>query len=81
MRRALVHSCLGNNRLVRSSSPPSPTTQSCANGDFPVQCESPDGQGVALARTTIAADLIHKRLVRPFPIWDRRSSKTSTAAA
>jgi len=41
MRRALVHSCLGNNRLVRSSSPPSPTTQSCANGDFPVQCESP----------------------------------------
>jgi hypothetical protein len=27
--------------LVRSSSPPSPTTQSCANGDFPVQCESP----------------------------------------
>src|SRR5207253_6361587 len=41
MRRALVHSCLGNNRLVRNSSPPSPTTQSCANGDFPVQCESP----------------------------------------
>src|SRR5260370_13741855 len=30
MRRALVHSCLGNNRLVRSSSPPSPTTQSYA---------------------------------------------------
>jgi LysR family glycine cleavage system transcriptional activator len=28
-----------------------------------------DGQGVALARTTLAAwDLIHKRLVRPFPI-------------
>src|ERR1700745_1418260 len=24
MRRALVHSCRGNNRLVRSSSPPSP---------------------------------------------------------
>jgi len=41
MRRALVHSCLGNNRLVASSSPPSPTTQSCTNGDFPVQCESP----------------------------------------
>jgi hypothetical protein len=30
-----------DNRLVVSSSPPSPTTQSCANGDFPVQCESP----------------------------------------
>jgi LysR family transcriptional regulator, glycine cleavage system transcriptional activator len=28
-----------------------------------------DGQGVALARTTLAAwDLIHGRLVRPFPI-------------
>jgi hypothetical protein len=27
--------------LARSSSPLSPTTQSCANGDFPVQCESP----------------------------------------
>ena len=28
-----------------------------------------DGQGVALARTTLAAwDLIHKRLVRPFPV-------------
>jgi LysR family glycine cleavage system transcriptional activator len=28
-----------------------------------------DGQGVVLARTTLAAwDLIHKRLVRPFPI-------------
>jgi LysR family transcriptional regulator, glycine cleavage system transcriptional activator len=28
-----------------------------------------DSQGVALARTTLAAwDLIHKRLVRPFPI-------------
>jgi hypothetical protein len=26
MRRTLVHSCLGNNRLVRSSSPLSPTT-------------------------------------------------------
>jgi glycine cleavage system H lipoate-binding protein len=26
-------------RLVGGSSPPSPTTQSCANGDFPVQCE------------------------------------------
>jgi hypothetical protein len=31
MRGALVHSCLGNNRLVRSSSPPSPTTQSHEN--------------------------------------------------
>src|SRR6516165_5885701 len=30
-----------DNRLVGSSSPPSPTTQSCTNGDFPVQCESP----------------------------------------
>jgi hypothetical protein len=29
-----------NNRLVGSSSPPSPTTQSCANRDFPVQCET-----------------------------------------
>src|SRR5689334_7005008 len=28
-------------RLVGSSSPPSPTTQSYANRDFPVQCESP----------------------------------------
>ena len=37
MRRALVHSCLGNNRLVRSSSPPSPTTQSYANRDFPAR--------------------------------------------
>jgi LysR family transcriptional regulator, glycine cleavage system transcriptional activator len=28
-----------------------------------------DGQGMALARTTLAAwDLIHKRLVRPFPV-------------
>lgn len=28
-----------------------------------------DGQGIALARTTLAAwDLIHKRLVRPFPV-------------
>ena len=28
-----------------------------------------DGHGVALARTTLAAwDLIHKRLVRPFPV-------------
>jgi LysR family glycine cleavage system transcriptional activator len=28
-----------------------------------------DGQGVALARTALAAwDLIHKRLVRPFPV-------------
>jgi signal transduction histidine kinase len=39
MRRALVHSYFGNNRLVRSSSPPSPTTQSYTNRDFPVQCE------------------------------------------
>ena len=37
IRRALVHSCLGNNRLVRSSSPPSPTTQSYANRDFPAR--------------------------------------------
>jgi hypothetical protein len=29
-----------DNRLVGGSSPLSPTTQSCANGDFPVQCES-----------------------------------------
>jgi hypothetical protein len=29
------------NRLVGSSSPPSPTTQSCANGDFPIRCELP----------------------------------------
>jgi hypothetical protein len=36
MRRALV---LGNNRLVGSSSPPSPTTQSRANRDFPARCE------------------------------------------
>jgi hypothetical protein len=28
-----------DNRLVGSSSPPSPTTQSYANGDFPVQSE------------------------------------------
>src|SRR6516225_1842066 len=35
-----------DNRLVGSSSPPSPTTQSCANGDFPVQCESPRGEHV-----------------------------------
>jgi LysR family glycine cleavage system transcriptional activator len=28
-----------------------------------------DGHGIALARTTLAAwDLIHKRLIRPFPI-------------
>jgi LysR family glycine cleavage system transcriptional activator len=28
-----------------------------------------DGHGIALARTTLAAwDLIHKRLVRPFPV-------------
>jgi two-component system, NtrC family, sensor kinase len=37
-RRALVHSCLGNNRLVGSSSPLSPTTQSRANRDFPARC-------------------------------------------
>ena len=30
-----------DNRLVAGSSPPSPTTQSCAHGDFPVRCESP----------------------------------------
>src|SRR5262245_22942030 len=30
-----------HNRLVGGSSPPGPTTQSCTNGDFPVQCESP----------------------------------------
>ena len=28
-----------DNRLVGSSSPPSPTTHSRSNGDFPVQCE------------------------------------------
>jgi hypothetical protein len=28
-----------DNRLVGSSSPPSPTTQSPTNRDFPVQCE------------------------------------------
>jgi len=28
-------------RLVGGSSPPSPTTHSRSNGDFPVQCESP----------------------------------------
>jgi len=39
MRRAQVHSCLGNNRLVRSSSPLRPTTKSRANRDFPVHCE------------------------------------------
>src|SRR6516164_9530832 len=30
-----------DNRLVGGSSLPSPTTQSCAHGDFPVRCESP----------------------------------------
>jgi hypothetical protein len=30
---------VSHDRLVGSSSPPSPTTQSCANGDFPVHAE------------------------------------------
>jgi hypothetical protein len=49
MRRALVHLCLGNNRLTRSSSPPSPTTQSYANRDFPVYCEWPRTGGDSCA--------------------------------
>jgi hypothetical protein len=42
------------NRLVGGSSPPSPSTQSCTNGDFPVQCDLARGIfGTCFALTPI----------------------------
>jgi hypothetical protein len=33
---------VADNRLVAGSSPPGPTTQSCANPEFPVSAEHPE---------------------------------------
>jgi hypothetical protein len=68
MRRALVHYCLGNNRLVRSSSPPSPPRSLVQTEISRLVANSPELAGIRVILSLQAVDWISRAVLAPLSL-------------